>query len=103
MNNLFDAIPESLPHELIETILSGEHVRIERIISHGHTSAEGFWYEQDEHEFVLLLEGEAEIEFIDHTLRLNAGDYLMIEAGKRHRVKWTTKDRATIWLAIFYS
>ncbi len=102
MNNLFDAVPKSLPQEFVETVLSGKNVRIERIVSHGHASDEGFWYEQDESEFVLLLQGEAELEFVDHSIRMKAGDYLTISAGCKHRVKWTAPDRHTIWLAIFF-
>jgi len=102
MNNLFEAIPESLPQELVETISTGKNHRIERIVSHGHASDEGFWYDQKEHEFVLLLQGEADLEFVDKTVRMKAGDHLMIKAGHKHRVKWTTPDRHTIWLAIFF-
>ncbi|MDT8376246.1 MAG: cupin domain-containing protein [Mariprofundaceae bacterium] len=102
MKNLLDAIPAELPEELIETIAGNESVRIERIVSHGHVTEEGFWYDQNEDEFVLLLQGEAELEFEDATVRLKKGDCLTIRAHQRHRVKWTTPDQPTIWLAVCF-
>ena len=102
MKNLFDVIPEEMPEELIETISGNENVRIERIVSHGHCSEKGFWYDQDEDEFVLILEGEAELEFEDGTVCLKEGDCLTIRAHQKHRVKWTTPDTTTIWLAVYF-
>ncbi|MES0371409.1 MAG: cupin domain-containing protein [Mariprofundaceae bacterium] len=102
MKNLFEALPSHLPEELIETLGGNENVKIERIVSHGHASEEGFWYEQQEHEFVLLIQGGAELEFEDKTIRLKPGDYLTIEAGEKHRVKWTVPDMKSVWLAVFY-
>jgi len=102
MKNMLDAIPAEMPEELIETIAGNHNARIERIVSHGHASDEGFWYDQDEDEFILLLEGEAELEFEDDILHLKKGDYLTIKAHQKHRVKWTPPDRHTIWLALFF-
>ena len=101
MKNLFDAIPAELPEELIERIAGNENVRIEKIVSQGHASEPGFWYDQDKDEFVVLLEGEAELEFEDDTLRLKKGDYLTIKAHQKHRVKWTTPNQPTIWLTVY--
>jgi len=100
MKNLFSDIPATLSDELIETISSHGNVRVERIISHGHASEEGFWYDQDEDEFVLLLQGEAKLEFEDGATHLKPGDYLTIKAHRKHRVKWTTPEQPSIWLAI---
>lgn len=102
MTNLFEKIPATIDKELIETIAGSENVRIERIVSHGHTSPEGFWYDQDEDEFVLLLEGEAELEFEDECVRLKRGDYLTIAAHRKHRVKWTTSEHPSIWLTVHF-
>jgi len=102
MNNILEALPADLPEELVEVIGGGGDVRIERIVSRGHASEEGFWYDQDENEFVLLLEGEAGLEFEDETVHLKRGDYLTIEAHRKHRVKWTTPDQPTIWLAVYF-
>ncbi|MCM8613438.1 cupin [Accumulibacter sp.] len=77
---------------------------IERIVSSGQASPPGFWYDQPEAEWVLLLQGEALLRFADEdeARRLQAGDWLDIAAHRRHRVEWTAPDRLTIWLAVFY-
>lgn len=59
MNNLFADLPTDLPEELVEVLTENKHVRIERIISTGHASPDDFWYDQDEHEWVVVLKGEA--------------------------------------------
>ncbi len=100
--NLLSNIPQSLPQELIETLASSSQVRIERIISQGHTSDPDFWYDQSSHEFVLLLQGQARLAFEDHTVDLNSGDYLTIKAHQKHRVTWTPPDHPTVWLAVHY-
>lgn len=102
--NLFENIPVNLPDELIEILALSDNVRIERIISQGHCSAEDFYYEQAQDEFVLVLKGMAELEFSDAatTITLAEGDYLIIPAYQRHRVSWTVPGKATIWLAVFY-
>jgi len=40
--NLFAGIPDTLPHEQIDALLCAPHVRIERIVSRGHSSPPGF-------------------------------------------------------------
>lgn len=102
--NIYSDIPDDLPAELIEVISESRGVRIERIVSRGHHSPEGLWYDQDENEFVLLVSGEAELLFEDdnESVRLEEGDYLVIPARKRHRVAWTAPDRETVWLAVHF-
>jgi cupin 2 domain-containing protein len=102
MSNLFSHIPSNLPAEFIETLIKSDGVRVERIVSHGHASLEGFWYEQDEHEWVMVLQGSARLQLEDRTLELGPGDYINLPAHTKHRVQWTTNDQPTIWLAIFY-
>lgn len=104
-SNLKDAIPAHLPEELIQTLAGNDRVRIERIVSRGHSSPEGFWYDQPEHEFVLLVAGAAELELEEpHERRcLGPGDYLTIAAHRRHRVNWTHPDQDTLWLTVFFA
>lgn len=103
-HNLWQAIPASLSEELTQTLAGNGQVRIERIVSRGHSSPEGFWYDQHEHEFVLLIQGEAELALQQpaERIRLQAGDYLAIAAHRKHRVEWTHPDQDSIWLAVFY-
>jgi len=103
MNNLFAHIPKSLRDELNETLVSAGSIRIERIISHGQASPEGMWYDQQESEWVVVLQGAARLQFEDEYLELKPGDFVNIPARCKHRVAWTTPDEPTIWLAVFYS
>lgn len=103
MTNLFADLPASLPEELVTVLSENAGVRIERIVSTGHASPEGFWYNQDEHEWVVVLKGKATLAFEDgETLRMLPGDHILIPAHRRHRVEWTSPDEPTIWLAVFY-
>src|SRR5262245_27421574 len=55
VKNIFDELPQHLPKEVVQTLIRAADVRIERIISHGHASPEGFWYDQGQHEWVVVL------------------------------------------------
>ena len=103
MDNLFSHISQDLGREAFDQILSSGAVRIERIVSLGHTSPETGWYDQAEHEWVLVAAGSGTLEFEDgRRITLEKGDYLNIPAHERHRVVWTDPNRPTIWLAVFY-
>ena len=95
-------LPElPLAEELLETLVEHENVRIERIISTGQTT-DG-WYDQEEHEYVVLLEGKAQIEYENgETVDLLPGDTLLIPAHDKHRVSYTSTEPACIWLCIFW-
>ena len=86
----------------MQVIAGNRNVRIERIVSHGHASPNGFWYDQDENEWVIVLKGAARLRIGDQTVELNPGDFVTIPAHKKHRVEWTTPDEPTIWLAVFF-
>jgi cupin 2 domain-containing protein len=101
--NIFANIPQTLPEEVFQTLCSSTQVRIERIISQGHRSEPEFWYDQTQHEWILLLRGQAQLQFPDQIWDLQVGDYLHIPAHQKHRVAWTTPEEETIWLAVFYS
>lgn len=104
IGNLFEAIPPNLETEVFEDIIHAPNTRIERIISHGHRSPASGWYDQAVHEWVVVLQGAAKLEFDDgRMIALSVGDYVNIPAHAKHRVSWTTPDQPTIWLAIFYS
>ncbi len=100
--NIFSNIPVELPNELFETLHEEGDIRIERIVSKGHHNAENEWYEQIQDEWILLLQGQAKLEFDAPrtTSLLNPGDYLLIPAYVKHRVAWTPESGETVWLAI---
>ncbi len=103
-NNIFSDLPTSLDQEVFEDILNRENIRIERIISQGHSAPETGWFDQDENEWVIVLTGSASLLFEgEDEIELSAGDYLMIPAHQRHRVLKTDPEQPTIWLAIFFS
>jgi len=103
-NNLFELVSPESGNESVAELLNGEGVRIERIVSRGHSSPPDFWYDQAENEWVIVLSGSARLQFEDDTdqLELGPGDYISIPAHTRHRVAWTDPGRETVWLALFY-
>jgi cupin 2 domain-containing protein len=109
MNNILAQLPAHNPEapgttEQFTQMLTRPGVRIERIVSTGQCSPPDFWYDQDEGEWVLLLQGAARLRFADEAMArvLNAGDFIDIPPHRRHRVEWTDPAQVTIWLAVFY-
>jgi cupin 2 domain-containing protein len=103
--NLFAGRPAAAqPTELFDTLLTRPGLRIERIVSTGQASPAGFWYEQADAEWVVLLVGEALLRFEDESeaRRLRAGDWIYIEPQRRHRMDWTDPAAATVWLAVHH-
>jgi cupin 2 domain-containing protein len=101
MTNIFDLPQASISGEIFERLASGDRILIERIISTGQTTPHGQWYDQNTDEWVILLQGEAELSFADGSRqRLRAGDYLLIPGHQKHRVESTSTEPACIWLAV---
>jgi cupin 2 domain-containing protein len=103
VDNLFAAIPAEIPAEIFQVLLETDNFRLERIVSWGQATPPGEWYDQDSHEWVVLLAGSACLRFEagpDQVLR--PGDHLLIPAHRRHRVEWTDPTRPTVWLALHY-
>jgi len=100
--NLIADLPRNLANELVTTLLEAINVRIERIVSHGHASPPDYWYDQEQHEWVIVLTGAAKLRFEDEVIELRPGDFVNIPAHKMHRVEWTTPDEPTVWLAVDY-
>ena len=97
--SLFEAVHPG-PEEFTEVLKSGQ-VRIERIVSHGHVSPPGFWYDQDDWEYVAVLQGSAQLETESENFTMNAGDWVLIPAHERHRVIYTSTEPPCVWLAVF--
>ena len=105
LQNLFRDVATKLPAEAVEVLASSPHVRVERIVSHGHSSPDGFWYDQECNEFVVLLTGAARLRFEDEDapVEMRPGDWLTIPARRRHRVEWTDPATPGVWLAVHFS
>jgi len=103
--NLFEGIPRELPEELVEELVRTPGARLERIVSRGHRTPDGEWYDQEWDEWVVVLSGRAtlRIEGEPDPVPLVAGDSLLLSAHVRHRVEWTDPAVDTVWLALHYA
>ena len=105
--NLRHYMPAPGGAEDIAILLHRPGMRIERIVSQAHASPPGFWYDQDEDEFVLLVSGAATLSIRNaademRTVHLGPGDWLHLPAHCAHRVEATAPDQPTLWLAVFF-
>ena len=108
--DLAPSTPGPAPASMVATeeqfldLLQRPGLRIERIVSTGQCSPPGFWYDEPDCEWVLLIKCSARLQFADEpeARTLNPGDFIDIAAHRRHRVDWTAPGQPTIWLAIHY-
>ena len=102
--NITTDLPQPAAEEDVRILATGETSRIERIVSHGHASPEGFWYEQEMAEWVMVVSGSAGLQFEDEAEPrvLKAGDYVDIPAHRRHRLAWTDAKVPTVRLVVHY-
>lgn len=111
----FANVPTKVVSEIFESLVDHPQVQIERILSWGHTSPVTGWYDQAWQEWVMVVQGEAVVEWVEsetgdmgdtaiavQSLRLKPGDYLLLPAHCRHRVAWTTPAQPTLWLAVHF-
>ena len=104
MKNIFEHLPDASDEEKFQILLTQPNLKIERIVSHGQSSPKGYWYDQEQSEWIMLLQGSAGIEFKgQEPIALKPGDYLNIPAHQQHRVVWTEPNVTTLWLAIHYT
>lgn len=103
--SLLEGVCPAAGQETTQVLMEQNGLRLERIHSCQASSPEGFWYEQREHEWVLLLQGTAQLQFEDEPTarQLCRGDSLWIEAGRRHRVVATDPEPGCVWVALFWS
>jgi len=103
--NIYKDIPETLSEERIEVLLERQRVKVERIVSRGHRTPEGAWYDQETDEWVLVLKGKAGLRREGHQKAkvLIPGDYVYLPAHKKHRVEWTDEKVETVWLVIHFN
>ena len=114
--NIFDLKDLSENEEIVKILVKNENVKIEEIISTGQVTG---WQESDKNEFVILIQGNAEIEYFENNdykrnimknqrntnnkkLQLVRGDTVLINKGERHRVSYTSKEPCCVWICIFF-
>ncbi len=99
VKNVYTDLGAAAAGENFSTLWQNSSVKIERILSHSHNSPAGFWYDQDEDEWAIVLRGNAVLEFADgEIVELKEGDYLVIPRHVRHRVAQTGAE--TLWLTV---
>ena len=100
VKNLMESPPAET--ETFQTLLDHPGIRLERILSNGQASEEGFWYDQKNPEWVMLVRGDAVLRFDPGgDAPLKTGDFLLIPANTRHRVESVSAD--AVWLALHFS
>ena len=98
---LGEGVTAKTGEETSTTLIARQEFELEEIVSRGAASPEGFWYDQERDEWVLLVTGAATLRFEDAgILEMKAGDHMMIPAGVWHRVEATSPD--AVWLALHF-
>ncbi|MBI2219551.1 MAG: cupin domain-containing protein [Candidatus Rokubacteria bacterium] len=105
VDNLFADVPAALADERLDALIETPALRLERIVSTGHATPPGEWYDQERDEWVVVLRGSAGLRFEGESEPrvMRPGDYVLIPAHRRHRVEWTDTYEPTVWLALHYS
>jgi cupin 2 domain-containing protein len=104
VGNLYSPISLENGQEAFETLLQNNCFRLERIVSDGHATPGGEWFDQPRDEWVILLGGSAGllVEGESAPIVLNPGDYVLIPAHQKHRVEWTSPIEKTVWLGLHF-
>ena len=104
LGNLLANLPSTAEGEVFEPLVSSQGLKIERIVSGGQASPPDHWYDQEQHEWVMVVSGRAGLEIAgrDGVVELGPGDWIELPAHCRHRVAWTSEDEPTVWLAVHY-
>ncbi|PSB09944.1 cupin [Pleurocapsa sp. CCALA 161] len=103
MENIFKFCAQLPAKELFETLWSNDQISIKRIISTGQITPAGEWYDQEQNEWLIVLQGSGELSYEDNSrIKLTTGDYLLIPAHLKHRVEYTSTEPPCIWLTVFF-
>ena len=101
MKNIFDGITAVGEEEQFDLLMKGTHYRIDRIVSSGHSSPQGFWYDQEDDAWILLVPGKATLEGEGKFIDMKAGDYMFLPKNCKHRIEKTSVEPICIWLCFF--
>lgn len=98
----FFAVTPSNDNEVVDILLQSDSCRIQRIVSCGQSSPLGFWYDQDEDEWLILLQGKAGLLMEGgQEISLSSGQHLFLPAHQKHRLQFTSTEPPCIWLCVF--
>ena len=101
--NVFKDYNPLSKEEIFETLFKNDEILIERIVSYGNISPDDQWYDQEKDEWVVLLDGNAKLEFQDHKIvELTKGEFIHIPAHYKHKVIYTSIEPICIWLAFHF-
>ena len=102
LGSLLENLKPGAAEEEFTELFTRPGLRIERIVSTGQSSPDGFWYDQPYTEWVLVVAGGARLRFEGEAdaRELKSGDYAEIPPHCRHRLDWTEAEPPTVWLAI---
>ncbi len=95
-----NALKKEKGKEYIKELLNANGTRVEIITSYSSKSAENFWYDQEENEFVSVLSGSAALDIDNKIVNMKKGDYVIISPHVKHRVLKTSP--VCVWLCIYY-
>ena len=98
VRNLFADLPTLSSGEFFEELATCQGVRIERIVS--SDQPEPVLYDQEQDEWVCLLQGAARLWIAGDAVELRVGDHLLIPAHTLHRVLETSREPPCLWLAV---
>lgn len=96
VRNLFDNAAQPATGERFDVLLEHKNLVIERISSSADIRLTQYVQTQDE--WVLLVQGAAEIEIDGKTESLKSGDYVFLPANTPHCVKSVSE--GALWLAV---
>ena len=94
--NLFENAAPPATGERFETLLVHKNLVVERILSSSHIEPKRYVQSQDE--WVLLVQGTAELEIDGKTEILRPGDFVFLAAKTPHCVK--SVSGGALWLAV---
>jgi cupin 2 domain-containing protein len=101
--NIFEFTEQLPTAELFETLWHNDQIAIKRIVSTGQVTPPGEWYDQEQNEWLIVLQGSGELSYEDGSrIKLTKGDYLLIPAHQKHRVEYTSTEPPCIWLTVFF-
>ena len=84
--------------ERFDQLLKCRNVVVERIVTASYR--EHVAYDQEQDEWIMLMQGTARLDLDGKQVSLTTGDSLFIPAHTPHRIVWTSEEPPCLWLAV---